>query len=131
MRPSSFNRVTRATIWSGDSNWKLEFPCKQDWLICKELYKKCSDHNVQGPATSVIPVPGVREVMVPPYTDNIPYVRPDSFITVKDDERARALDKRTANYDMDSEDEEWLKKFNTEFNVENCFIRLSYLRDSS
>ncbi|KAL2458663.1 Enhancer of polycomb-like transcription factor protein [Abeliophyllum distichum] len=118
MRPSSFNRVTRATIWSGDSNWKLEFPCKQDWLIFKELYKKCSDHNIQGTATSVIPVPGVREVLVPPYTDNIPYVRPDSYITVKDDELARALDKRTANYDMDSEDEEWLKKFNTEFNVE-------------
>ncbi|CAI9773917.1 unnamed protein product [Fraxinus pennsylvanica] len=117
MRPSSFNRVTHATIWSGESNWKLEFPCKQDWSIFKELYKKCYDHNVQVPATSVIPVPGVREVLDPPYT-NTPYVIPNSYITVRDDELARALDKRTANYDMDSEDEEWLNKFNTEFNVE-------------
>ncbi|CAA2998767.1 Hypothetical predicted protein [Olea europaea subsp. europaea] len=117
MRPSSFNRVTHATIWSGDSNWKLEFPCKQDWLIFKELYKKCYDHNVQVPAASVIPVPGVRKVLDPSYS-YIPYVRPDSYITVRDDELARALNKRTANYDMDSEDEEWLNKFNTEFNVE-------------
>ncbi|CAI9767446.1 unnamed protein product [Fraxinus pennsylvanica] len=117
MSSSSFDHVTHSIIWSGDSNWKLEFPCKQDWLIFKELYKKCYNHNVQVPATIIIPVPGVREVVDPPYTD-IPYVRPDSYITVKDDELARALEKRTANYDMDFEDEEWLNKFNNKFNVE-------------
>ncbi|CAA3033684.1 Hypothetical predicted protein [Olea europaea subsp. europaea] len=123
MRPSSFDRVTHAIIWSGNCNWKLEFPCKQDWLIFKELYNKCYNHNVQVPATIVIPVPGVREVVEPPYTD-IPYVRPDSYIAVKDDELTRALEKRTANYDMDCEDEDWLNKFNNEFSGEKDLHQL-------
>ncbi|XP_060186930.1 uncharacterized protein LOC132616510 [Lycium barbarum] len=113
MRPCSSNRVTHDIIWVGDSGWKLEFPDRQDWLIFKELYKECSDRNfVQPPAVTIIPVPGVREVSG--YAESNPpdFSRPVSYITVKDDELARALARSAANYDMDYDDEEWLRNFN-------------------
>lgn len=119
MRPCSSNRVTHDIIWVGDNGWKLEFPIRQDWLIFKELYKGCSDRNVQPPAVSIIPVPGVREVSG--YAESNPpeFARPVSYITVKDDELARALARSTANYDMDGDDEEWLRNFNDQPSLEN------------
>ncbi|KAK6144888.1 hypothetical protein DH2020_021708 [Rehmannia glutinosa] len=63
---------------------------------------------------SVIPVPGVQEVFYPVDAYCKPYVRPDSYISVKDDELMRALVKKSANYDMDSDDERWLDKLNDE-----------------
>ncbi|XP_015082749.1 uncharacterized protein LOC107026333 [Solanum pennellii] len=119
MRPCSSNRVTHDLIWVGDSGWKLEFPDRQDWLIFKELYKGCSDRNVQPPAVSIIPVPGVSEVSG--YAERNPpdFARPVSYITVKDDELARALARSTANYDMDGDDEEWLRNFNDQPSLEN------------
>ncbi|MCD7466582.1 hypothetical protein HAX54_003417 [Datura stramonium] len=122
MRPCSSNRVTHDIIWVGDSGWKLEFPDRQDWLIFKELYKECSDRNVQPPAVSIIPVPGVREVSG--YAESNPpeFSRPVSYITVKDDELARALARSTANYDMDCDDEEWLRNFNDQPSLENVHL---------
>ncbi|KAL7109513.1 hypothetical protein ACP275_06G180100 [Erythranthe tilingii] len=114
MRPSCSNRFSHAVIWSGDCNFKLEFSNKQDWFVFKELYKQCSERNMQSPSVSVIPVPGVQEVSMPFYNNFMPYVRPDDYITVKDDELIRALVKKGANYDMDSDDEEWLSEFNDE-----------------
>ncbi|KAL2465063.1 Enhancer of polycomb-like transcription factor protein [Abeliophyllum distichum] len=40
------------------------------------------------------------------------------------DELTRVLEKRTANYDMDSDDEEWLNKFNNKFYAEKKFHEL-------
>lgn len=117
MRPCSCNRFTHAIIWAADCGWKLEFSDRHDWLIFKELYKECSDRNVQVPAESCIPVPGVQEV--PFYlSSNDSFVRPDSYIKVKDDELARALTRREANYDMDSDDEQWLSDLNKELPTE-------------
>ncbi|KAL2482102.1 Enhancer of polycomb-like transcription factor protein [Forsythia ovata] len=118
LRPCGCNRFTHAIIFTGDSGWKLEFPNKLDWAIFKELYKKCSERNVQVHATSILPIPGVREVSYPVDSNNVPFIRPDSYITFKGDELTRALEKRTANYDMDSDDEEWLNKFNNKFYAE-------------
>ncbi|CAK9173930.1 unnamed protein product [Ilex paraguariensis] len=112
MRPCSCNRFTHAIMWTGDNNWKLEFPNRRDWLIFKELYKECSDRNVKTPTASVIHVPGVREVFSFLESCGVPFMRPDSYITVNDDEVSRALTRRMANYDMDSDDENWLDKFN-------------------
>ncbi|KAL5800441.1 hypothetical protein ACOSQ4_033325 [Xanthoceras sorbifolium] len=119
MRPSSSNRFSHDIVWTGDDNWKLEFPNRQDWLNFKDLYKDCFDRNVNLSVAKVIPVPGVCEVA--DYEDNntVLFLRPDIYISVHDDEVSRALAKRTANYDMDSEDEEWLKKFNIERCAEN------------
>lgn len=115
MRPSSVNRFTRAVIWPGDDNWKLEFLNRQDWVVFKDLYKECCDRNVPASACRVIPVPGVREVSGYAGKPSVQFRRPDSYISIDGDEVSRALAKRIANYDMDLEDEEWLKKFNYEF----------------
>ncbi|XP_050210101.1 uncharacterized protein LOC126660580 [Mercurialis annua] len=119
MRPCSFNRITHDVIWSGDENWKLEFPDRQHWLIFKDLYKKCSDRNVLTLASKAIPIPGVCEVSGYEYSCSLPFFRTDAYICSNSDEVARALAKSTANYDMDCEDEEWLKKFNSDFFVES------------
>ncbi|GMI80536.1 hypothetical protein like AT5G04670 [Hibiscus trionum] len=115
MRPPSFNRFTRAMIWTGDDTWKLEFPNRQDWIRFKDLYKECSERSVPASTCRVIPVPGVCEVSGYEDKPSVPFRRPDLYISVNGDEVSRTLAKRTANYDMDSEDEEWLKKFNDEF----------------
>ncbi|XP_031268724.1 uncharacterized protein LOC116127210 [Pistacia vera] len=119
MRPCSSNRVTHDIIWTGDDNWKLEFPNRQDWLIFKDLYKECSDRNVHASVAKVIPVPGVWVVSGYEECITVPFCRPESYISINNDEVSRALTRRTANYDMDSEDVEWLKKFNNEFFTEN------------
>lgn len=112
MKPSSCNRFTHAILWSIDNGWKLEFPNRRDWFIFKDLYKECSDRNIPCLIAKAIPVPRVSEV--PDYVDSsgASFQRPDTYISVNDDEVCRAMTKSTANYDMDSEDEEWLVEFN-------------------
>ncbi|KAL3650060.1 hypothetical protein CASFOL_006463 [Castilleja foliolosa] len=117
MRPCSTNRFTHAMVWTFDGKSKLEFLDKQDWYTFKELYKECYDRNMLLASASVIPVPGVQEVYVPVSTYYKPYVRPDSYISVKDDELMRALVKKSANYDMDSDDEAWLAELNNKLFV--------------
>nr|GMD31956.1 uncharacterized protein LOC109155733 [Ipomoea batatas] len=119
MRPCSSNRVTHDIIWTVDNSWKLEFPNRRDWLIFKELYKECVDRNVQPSSVSTIPVPGICEVSGYAESGTFPFIRPESYITVKTDELARALDKRTANYDLDTDDEEWVNEFNSQCCIEN------------
>lgn len=116
MRPSSTNRFTHAAMWSYDHTLKFEFPDKLEWLVFKELYKECFDRNMQSPAASVIPVPGVQEVPIA-VDQHLPFVRPELYIALKDDELTRALTNKTANYDMDSEDEKWLANLNDELNA--------------
>lgn len=115
MRPSTSNRFNHATVYSLDNGWKLEFSNRQDWNVFKDLYKKCSDHNIPVTAAKFIPVPGVR--VVPSYAEsnNFTFHRPETYISAIGDELTRAMTRTTANYDMDSEDEEWLKKYNNEF----------------
>nr|GMC72861.1 uncharacterized protein LOC109187862 [Ipomoea batatas] len=119
MRPCVSNRVTHAIIWNTNDNWRMEFLDRKDWLIFKELYKECYDRNTQPQAVSSIPIPGISEVSG--YTDSnyVPFIQPDSYISVKDDEPTRALASRTAIYDLDSDDEEWLNKFNNQSCSEN------------
>ncbi|KAK9911980.1 hypothetical protein M0R45_035857 [Rubus argutus] len=75
---------------------------RSEWIIFKELYKECSDRNstiefIPEPASDrnatvkSIPVPGMRCL--------------------------DPLQGRRRNYDMDSEDEEWLKKFNVDLEL--------------
>ncbi|WOH02376.1 hypothetical protein DCAR_0521765 [Daucus carota subsp. sativus] len=114
MRTCSFNRITHAVIWTCDNGWRLEFPNRRDWLIFKELYKECAEHNIKAPRGSGIPVPGVHEVPSYSQSSRGSFKRPHSYITWKDDELTRALAKETAYYDLDCEDELWLDKFNNE-----------------
>ncbi|GAB4855059.1 hypothetical protein Ancab_023641 [Ancistrocladus abbreviatus] len=116
IKPTSSNRFSHAVIWAGENGWKLEFPNRKEWTIFKELYRVCGERNLvpPSPIVKVIPVPGVYEVDMPQVIGPAAFVRPDAYIKLNDDELSRALLRRTANYDMDSEDEEWLKNFNGE-----------------
>ena len=71
------------------------------------------------PTVKNIPVPGVLEVLDYGNRNDIPFCRPNSYISTEYDEVSRALARRTANYDMDSEDELWLEKFNNESFTQN------------
>ncbi|XP_061374226.1 uncharacterized protein LOC133316475 isoform X2 [Gastrolobium bilobum] len=115
MRPHSSNRYTHGRIFSLDNGLKLEFASYQDWIVFKDLYKECSDRNVPAPVAKVIPVPGVRDVSGYADSYDVPFHRPDAYISANGNELSRAMTRKTANYDLDSEDEEWLSTFNKEF----------------
>ncbi|KAM7266961.1 hypothetical protein ACFE04_009127 [Oxalis oulophora] len=114
MRLPACNRFTHALMWMVDNSWKLEFPNRHDWQIFKDLYKECAEHNLPESFFRVIPVPWVCEVSGFDAVNTVPFHRPDSYITTCGDELSRALAKTTANYDVDSEDEEWLEKFDND-----------------
>ncbi|KAI6676610.1 hypothetical protein NL676_037406 [Syzygium grande] len=124
MKPCFSNRFTHAMVWAGDGDWKLEFPDRDDWLKFKDLYKECLDRNKQVVSpkalpVKIIPVPGVCEVLGYEEENSVPFTRPEFYITLSADEVSRAMASKTASYDMDCEDEEWLHKFNNEFFAEN------------
>ncbi|XP_010268989.1 PREDICTED: uncharacterized protein LOC104605793 [Nelumbo nucifera] len=114
MKPSTSNRFTQAIIWAGENGWKLEFSDRRDWFIFKELYRECYDRNVQAASVKTIPVPGVREVQGYEDIKYIPFIRGDTYVMTNDLEVNRALTKMTPNYDIESDDEEWLNKLNNE-----------------
>uniref|UniRef100_A0A803N739 Enhancer of polycomb-like protein n=1 Tax=Chenopodium quinoa TaxID=63459 RepID=A0A803N739_CHEQI len=127
MRPCTTNRFTHAVIWASENGWKLEFPVRKDWAVFKELYKVCGERNIvpTSPGVKIIPVPWVCEVTNswdPPGA----FVRPESYIRTANDELSRTLSRKTANYDMDSEDEEWLSKLNSELEASNHLSEESF-----
>lgn len=120
VKPTCTNRYTYAIIWYVEAGWKLEFTERKEWAIFKELFKFCGDRNIVPPSPAkAIPIPGVCEVPICDISHDVPYVRPESYIKMNGDELSRALLKRTANYDMDCEDEGWLNELNSKLNQEN------------
>ncbi|KAI3995090.1 hypothetical protein MKX01_031892 [Papaver californicum] len=115
MRPlCTTNRFTHDLIWIGRTDWRLEFSDRQDWSIFKELHSECADRNMKAMAArEVVPVPGVYEVENHGDYKKFPYVRPNAYIKMHVNEVERLLS-RTANYDVDSDDEEWLGKLNND-----------------
>lgn len=65
-----------------------------------------------GWAHIVTPVPGVRDVSGYTEENFVPFKLPEMYISSKDDEVTRILEKSYPVYDMDSDDEQWLKKLN-------------------
>ncbi|XP_021733731.1 uncharacterized protein LOC110700482 isoform X2 [Chenopodium quinoa] len=127
MRPCTTNRFTHAVIWASENGWKLEFPDRKDWAMFKELYKVCGERNIvpTSPGVKIIPVPWVCEVT---NSWDLPgaFVRPESYIRTANDELSRTLSRKTANYDMDSEDKEWLSKLNSELEASNHLSEESF-----
>ncbi|KAL9268489.1 hypothetical protein AKJ16_DCAP18637 [Drosera capensis] len=113
IKPSSINRYTHAVMWFLDNGWRLEFPDRNEWAMFKELARACAERNSvpASPVVKSIPVPGVLEVSVVPAADGTSFSMPFSYIKT-DNELSRALLRRNANYDADSDDEQWLNKFN-------------------
>ncbi|XP_019433196.1 PREDICTED: uncharacterized protein LOC109340079 [Lupinus angustifolius] len=115
MRPCSCNRYTHVIMFSLDNGWKLEFPNRRDWVVFKDLYKECADNSIPATVAKCIPVPGVHNVSDYADSSSVPFHRPDTYISGNGDELSRSMTRKTANYDLDSEDEGWLSKFNNEF----------------
>ncbi|CAI8602063.1 unnamed protein product [Vicia faba] len=124
MRSWSSSRFTNATMFSLDNGWKLEFTNRQDFSLFKALYKQCFDRNIPGPVAKFIPVPGVYGVTSYAESTNFIFQRPAAYISVHGDEITRAMARKTANYDMDSDDEEWLRKLNLE--LQECVSEDSF-----
>ncbi|EPS70792.1 hypothetical protein M569_03969, partial [Genlisea aurea] len=117
MRLCSSNRFTHSIVWGETDSWKLEFPCRKDWMNFRDMYTECFKYNNSAavhPSADAIPVPEVQDVVDPVEDDAfyVPFTRPVSYINVKDDELVRALKNRRSNYDMDSDDERWLADLN-------------------
>ncbi|KAF3536068.1 hypothetical protein F2Q69_00018404 [Brassica cretica] len=72
-------------------------------------YNVVTQQNVK-----VIPIPGVREVCGYADDDSPSFSMPVQYISVKEDEFSRAMGRSSAIYEMDSDDEEWLRKQNVE-----------------
>ncbi|CAJ2629469.1 uncharacterized protein LOC123920368 isoform X2 [Trifolium pratense] len=115
MRPCSTNRYTHVRMVSLINGWKLEFSKHQDWIAFKNLYKECAEREIPIPAARFIPVPGVCEVSNYADSCTVSFNRPDFYISTNHNEFYRAMRRKTANYDMDSEDEEWVSNFNNKF----------------
>ncbi|XP_013721405.1 uncharacterized protein LOC106425232 [Brassica napus] len=62
----------------------------------------------------VIPIPGVREVSGYMDDDSPSFTMPVQYISVIEDEVSRAMARSSAIYEMDSDDEAWLRKQNVE-----------------
>ncbi|KAI7753061.1 hypothetical protein M8C21_016816 [Ambrosia artemisiifolia] len=76
------------------------------------LFNNLSQRNESAHVESTLPVPGVREVVGYPEEDYVPFMLPESYISSKGDEVSRTLEKSYPVFDMDSDDEQWLKKLN-------------------
>ncbi|TKY51683.1 Enhancer of polycomb protein 1 [Spatholobus suberectus] len=119
MRTYTYKKFTHWRLFSLDNgwNWKLEFANDQDWTLFKALYKQCFGPNF--PAR-VVPVPRIRDVSGYEERYSVPFHRPRTYISANgDDELGRAMTRKTAHYDMDSEDEEWLAEFNNDVSKDN------------
>ncbi|KAI7753059.1 hypothetical protein M8C21_016814 [Ambrosia artemisiifolia] len=88
------------------------------------LFNNLSQINGSAHVESTLPVPGVREVVGYPEEDYVPFMLPESYISSKGDEVSRTLEKSYPIYDMDSDDEQWLKKLNHEGVSEDVFEKL-------
>lgn len=101
-------------VWTGGKDWKLEFTERKQWSLFRKMYEECYSRNLRAASIKNIPIPTVREINVGNLgTDRMPFERPMSYIKTAQDEVSRALDVGRVVYDMDSEDEEWLSRFNS------------------
>uniref|UniRef100_A0A7N0ZY63 Enhancer of polycomb-like protein n=1 Tax=Kalanchoe fedtschenkoi TaxID=63787 RepID=A0A7N0ZY63_KALFE len=106
-------RACKTVVVNKNELQSAESGCKQ------ELYKECAERNIPASTEKFIPVP--RVIKVSSYVDeqSAPFLRPEVYIKQIGDEVYEALTRRNPNYDMDSEDEEWLSKFNSDSCKEN------------
>lgn len=81
------------------------------------LFKKWQTH-----VDIIVPVPDVREVAGYEQEGYVPFKLPELYITSRIDEVSRTLQKNYPIYDMDSIDEDWLKKLNNDLFGANEFV---------
>ncbi|KAM5566264.1 hypothetical protein ABKV19_019963 [Rosa sericea] len=120
LQPGSTNRYTHVMMWKGGKDWILEFPDRSQWALFKEMHEECYNRNLRSASVKNIPIPGVR--LVEDIDDNgteIAFLRSSTkyFQQMKTDVEM-ALDPSRLLYDMDSDDERWILKFQNSSEVE-------------
>ncbi|XP_024991843.1 uncharacterized protein LOC112525782 isoform X2 [Cynara cardunculus var. scolymus] len=78
------------------------------------LFKKCFRRNVWAHVENIVPVPCVREIEGYEEDEYVPFMLPETYICSRSAEVTRCLEKSYPIYDMDSDDERWLKELNSE-----------------
>ncbi|KAM1776911.1 hypothetical protein ACFX11_043646 [Malus domestica] len=123
LQPGTTNRYTHAMMWKGgkDWNWGLEFPDRSQWALFREMHEECYNRNIRSASVKNIPIPGVR--LIEESDDNsieISFLRSSAkyFRQIETDVEM-ALDPSRVLYDMDSDDEQWILKFQNSSEVHN------------
>ncbi|KAL2324892.1 hypothetical protein Fmac_023950 [Flemingia macrophylla] len=113
MRSSIFKKFSQWRLFLLGNGWRLEFTDDHDWMVFKALYKECFGRNF--PIRVAKPIPAD----ISGYAEShsvIPFVDwPSNYISAVNDDFSTVMTMKAANYDMDSEDEKWLRKFNKKY----------------
>ncbi|KAA0038785.1 Enhancer of polycomb-like transcription factor protein, putative isoform 1 [Cucumis melo var. makuwa] len=119
LQPGSTNRYTHAMMWKGGKDWILEFPDRSQWAIFKELHEECYNRNIRAASVKNIPIPGVCLLEEnDEYVAEIAYMRnPSKYFRQVETDVEMALNPARVLYDMDSDDEQWIKDIRTSSEV--------------
>ncbi|XP_042475940.1 uncharacterized protein LOC122057758 [Macadamia integrifolia] len=120
LQPGTTNRYTHAMMWKGGKDWTLEFPDRSQWTLFREMHEECYNRNIRAATVKNIPIPGVR--FIEESDDHLmqtPFVRssPKYFRQVEN-EVEMALNPSCVLYDMDSEDDDWMSRFNASIDID-------------
>nr|CAD1824196.1 unnamed protein product [Ananas comosus var. bracteatus] len=115
LQPGIPNRFTHAMMWKGGKDWMLEFTDRSQWSLFKLMHEECYNRNLRAASVKNIPIPGVR--LIDDFDESIvekPFISTSlKYHQEVGTEVDRALDPCNTLYDMDSDDEEWAKTFDS------------------
>ncbi|CAH2077183.1 unnamed protein product [Thlaspi arvense] len=121
LQPGSTNRFTHAMMWKGGKDWTLEFPDRGQWSLFKEMHEECYNRNTRAALVRNIPIPGIRMIE----KDNFDgteseFIRSSSkYFRQTETDVEMALDPTRVLYDMDSDDEQCLRRIRECSDAEN------------
>ncbi|XP_022976083.1 uncharacterized protein LOC111476594 [Cucurbita maxima] len=116
LQPGSTNRYTHAMMWKGEKDWILEFPDRSQWAIFKELHEECYNRNIRAASVKNIPIPGVCLIEEnDEHVAEVAFMRnPSQYFRQVETDVEMALNPNRVLYDMDSDDEQWIKESSSE-----------------
>ncbi|CAL2234581.1 unnamed protein product [Prunus armeniaca] len=121
LQAGSTNRYTHAMMWKGGKDWILEFPDRSQWALFREMHEECYNRNIRSALVKNIPIPGVR--LIEESDDHgaeISFLRSSmKYFRQTETDVEMALDPSRVLYDMDSDDEQWIMKFQNSSEVDN------------
>ncbi|MCL7051121.1 hypothetical protein MKW94_009374 [Papaver nudicaule] len=118
LQAGSTNRHTHAMMWKGGKDWTLEFPDRSQWARFKEMHEECYNRNNRAALVKSIPIPGVRlleESEIVAAAE--PFVRTSKYYRQLESDAEMALNPSRYMYDMDTDDEEWLSRYQSSLDV--------------
>ncbi|KAI3891591.1 hypothetical protein MKX03_033138 [Papaver bracteatum] len=118
LQAGSTNRHTHAMMWKGGKDWTLEFPDRSHWARFKEMHEECYNRNNRAALVKSIPIPGVRLLEESDIVAaGVPFVRTLKYHRQQESDAEMALNPSRFMYDMDTDDEEWLSRYENSLDV--------------